>query len=130
MTKFRKILLVDDDETSNFLNEFLIKGMGIVDEVIIATNGQEAIDIIGHVKNSENPEVIFLDLNMPVMDGFEFLENFEKVKTQENIQIPIYILTSSNYFKDFERVKKFAVAGYIIKPLTEDKIFDTLKISE
>lgn len=130
MTKFKKILLVDDDETSNFLNEFLIKGMGIVDEVLIATNGQEAIDIISNPSNTENPEVIFLDLNMPVMDGFEFLENFDSVKKQGAMQIPIYILTSSNYFKDFERVKKFSVAGYIIKPLTEDKIFETLKINK
>lgn len=129
MTKFKKVLLIDDDETSNFLNEFLIQGMGIVDEVLIATNGQEGIEIL-NLQNSDNPEIIFLDLNMPVMDGFEFLEAFEKIRKEKKLDIPVFILTSSNYFKDYERAKKFSVAGYIIKPLTEEKINTALKIDK
>lgn len=125
MGRLKRLLLVDDDETSNFLNEFLIKGMGIVDEVFVATNGQEALDFIHEQnKTSQYPQLIFLDLNMPVMDGFEFLEEFEKIQQQSDRKTPVYVLTSSNYFKDFERAKFFSVTGYIIKPLTEEKIRD------
>ena len=80
MDKYKKILLVDDDETSNFLNELLIKGMDIVEEVSIASNGQEALNYLENESGSF-PQLIFLDLNMPVMDGFEFLEAFEKTQT-------------------------------------------------
>lgn len=133
MGRLKRLLLVDDDETSNFLNEFLIKGMDIVDEVFIASNGQEALDFIqGQKETLQYPQLIFLDLNMPVMDGFEFLEEFEKIQQQSDRKIPVYVLTSSNYFKDFERAKAFSVAGYIIKPLTEEKIreaFDEILLS-
>lgn len=123
MVKYKKILLVDDDETSNFLNELLIKGMDMVEDVSIASNGQEALDYLKHEPNSA-PQVIFLDLNMPVMDGFEFLEAFEKMPQPK---APVFILTSSNNFKDYARAKDFDVAGYLIKPLTEEKIKDVLK---
>ncbi len=123
MDKYKKILLVDDDETSNFLNELLIKGMDIVEEVSIASNGQEALNYLENESGSF-PQLIFLDLNMPVMDGFEFLEAFEKTQTTK---VPVFILTSSNNFKDYERAKQFDVAGYLIKPLTEEKIKGVLK---
>ena len=123
MDKYKKILLVDDDETSNFLNELLIKGMDIVEEVSIASNGQEALSYLENERGSF-PQLIFLDLNMPVMDGFEFLEAFEKAHTTK---VPVFILTSSNNFKDYERAKQFDVAGYLIKPLTEEKIKGVLK---
>lgn len=128
MGRLKRLLLIDDDETSNFLNEFLIKEMDIVEEVYIATNGQEALDFVQEQSDTpQYPEVIFLDLNMPVMDGFEFLERFEKIQQKAKQRIPIYILTSSNYFKDFERAKDFSVTGYIIKPLTEKKIMGALE---
>ena len=102
--------------------------MDIVEEVYIATNGQEALDFVQEQSDTpQYPEVIFLDLNMPVMDGFEFLERFEKIQQKAKQRIPIYILTSSNYFKDFERAKDFSVTGYIIKPLTEKKIMGALE---
>ncbi len=123
MSKYKRILLVDDDETSNFLNELLIKGMDIVEEVSVAFNGQEALHYLQN-DSGTFPQLIFLDLNMPVMDGFEFLEAFEKTHTTK---VPVFILTSSNNFKDYERAKNFDVAGYLIKPLTEDKIRDVLK---
>lgn len=128
MGRLKRLLLVDDDETSNFLNEFLIKEMDIVDEVYVATNGQEALDFIYEQNETpQYPQLIFLDLNMPVMDGFEFLEEFEKIQQRSKQRVPIYILTSSNYFKDFERAKAFSVTGYIIKPLTEKKIREALE---
>lgn len=123
MAKYKKILLVDDDETSNFLNELLIKGMDIVEEVAIASNGQEALDYLKD-KNNPLPQLILLDLNMPVMDGFEFLGAFKKNKEKD---VPIFILTSSNNYNDYERAKNFDVAGYLIKPLTEKQIKDVLK---
>ena len=128
--RFQKILLVDDDAVANFLSESALQEMNLSEQVHISHNGEEALNyIIEHCsKDTSNtgncPDLIFLDINMPVMDGFEFLEAFEKTHTTK---VPVFILTSSNNFKDYERAKNFDVAGYLIKPLTEDKIRDVLK---
>lgn len=130
MSKLNKILLVDDDETSNFLTELMLKEMDLAQDVIISLNGEEALDYIkNHCETKDQcPELILLDINMPVMDGFEFLEEFEKIKDgYKNKKLNIVMLTSSNYFKDFEKAKKFNVRGYINKPLTEEKIIQILE---
>lgn len=123
---FQKILLVDDDSVSNFLNEMALQDMNLSDEVHVSENGEEALDFInkqcrnGSVSNC--PDLIFLDINMPIMDGFQFLEALEKVPDLNKKPIKIVMLTSSNANKDLERAKKFNIDGYIVKPLSEEKL--------
>ena len=81
------------------------------------------MDVIAPLIESEEglPEVIFLDLNMPIMDGWEFLDEFGKLSEEKDIRI--YILSSSVDSRDMERAKKYGmVNGFIAKPLTDAKI--------
>jgi CheY-like chemotaxis protein len=131
MKKFNRILLIDDDATSNYISEKLIKRLNIACNTFSLKNGQEAIDFLeeNYDLPIESPEdqndLIFLDINMPVMDGLEFLEEFynnKKLKKEYLNAISIYMLTSSDSPLDKEKIKKYNVKGYISKPMTEDKL--------
>lgn len=70
-------MLVDDDDSTNYLHKIIIEEMRITEQISIARNGQEALDKISdHIKDDQCLDLIFLDINMPVMDGFEFLQEY------------------------------------------------------
>lgn len=123
-SKLDKVLLVDDDYVDNHLNKLLIENQAITKEIVIARNGQEALDMIKnmHIQSNREAILVFLDLNMPVMDGFEFLNELEKDKPLIANNLFIVILTSSTNQKDVERAKCFPIYGYIDKPLTKEKL--------
>src|SRR4051794_24668996 len=88
-----KILLVDDDDISNALSKRVISRTGLAENISVATNGQDALDYILSPHKSF-PELIFLDISMPVMDGFQFLKKFSKSKTEAKEITRIIILSS------------------------------------
>ena len=121
MDKLDCILLVDDDQVCNFLNENVIHLMDGQLKVQTALNGQSALDILDD--NGGYPQLILLDLNMPVMDGFEFLDEFVKLPDKKRKNTVVVILTSSDYEKDRARASKYnVVSGYVTKPLTHEKM--------
>jgi CheY-like chemotaxis protein len=129
MQNFKSILIVDDDYASNYLTEMILQDLQITDHIFVARNGKEALDLIKDYCQDEHPatlppcpQLIFLDINMPVMDGFEFLEEFEKLDHIKKNPIPILLLTTSTNGRDIEKAKRYQVSAYIEKPLTEDKI--------
>jgi CheY-like chemotaxis protein len=121
-----KVLLIDDDKINNFLNRSIIeKHYGNNYTVSEFINPEEAYDYLKNcsLNNHENcPEIIFLDINMPEMSGFEFLEKMEA----ENVRLSntkIFILSSSLDPNDIERSKSFlSVTDFISKPLDKAKI--------
>ena len=124
--ELKKILLVDDDEAFNFLNRIVFIDSNIICRMDEVTDGKAALDYLE--ESSECPEIILLDINMPVMDGFEFLEQFEKQGkcTQRS---NIFILTSSH--RDEDRIKSLEnnmVKGYFDKPLTAAHVKEILKV--
>lgn len=128
------ILLVDDDPATNFLNQLLIKDMGLNERLHICLGGQEALDFLA-IQQSKKPQpevqkknLVLLDVNMPAMNGFEFLEELP-LKSINRQELSIYMLTSSSFHKDIETAKRLGVDGFINKPLTDDtlkKIFNEL----
>jgi CheY-like chemotaxis protein len=116
----KKVLLIDDDKVSNFLSSLIIKKTLIAEVVKECSDGQEGLDFLRSLNEiSEIPDILFLDLNMPVLDGWQFLNEFGLL--DKRVQMPIYILTSSNYEGDLIKSKEFdAVKGYIVKPLSKD----------
>lgn len=115
-----KVLLVDDDLITNFLHKNMIEE-NLTDDIEIASDGKEALDVIHKCMNASIcPELILLDINMPVMNGFEFLEAFQKIKEQPKSNV--FLLTSSLSIQDLDRAKEYNVKGYLSKPLTEDKL--------
>jgi CheY-like chemotaxis protein len=122
------ILLVDDDETTNFLHQRLLNRLNVADQVLLATNGQKALEILAQPDSKfgpANPVLVLLDLNMPVMNGFEFLVAFHALPLTQQQGVVVVVLTSSLSPQDLDRVNTLPVAGFLNKPLNQEKV-DTL----
>eukprot|EP00746_Dinoflagellata_sp_MGD_P015815 gnl/MRDRNA2_/MRDRNA2_135348_c0_seq1.p2 gnl/MRDRNA2_/MRDRNA2_135348_c0~~gnl/MRDRNA2_/MRDRNA2_135348_c0_seq1.p2 ORF type:complete len:139 (+),score=8.40 gnl/MRDRNA2_/MRDRNA2_135348_c0_seq1:1464-1880(+) len=116
------ILLVDDDMTSNFYNKSVIQQLNIAEKVEVAWNGKEAMEFLENPEN-ENPELILLDINMPVMDGFEFVKALDINTTIDKSGIKIVMLTTSQHEKDVDKFKKYGlVSQYISKPIEREHL--------
>ena len=120
-------LLVDDDQTTNYLNRMLLERLRVTDKLLVALNGQEALNLVQeHCQHAtpECPALILLDVKMPVMDGFQFLEAYAHLEHLAGLKAAIIIvmLTTSLHPQDVERVQRFNIAGFLNKPLTEEKI--------
>ena len=133
MKQVYKILLVDDDPTSMYLVQSILEDMQIVRQVATAANGKEALDFIEtHCLASESiktiitsafcPELILLDINMPLMDGFEFLEACKDKHCFKGNQVKVVMLSSSSSMKDLQKAKTYGVTHYLVKPLTKEKL--------
>lgn len=118
--KFQKILLVDDDPIQNLINSKLLNRLDISNEIQVAINGRSAFDKFISTEE-ELPEIIFLDINMPIMNGWEFLDQLELKKFPS---IPkIYMLTSSISPDDIKKSDDHPlVENYITKPLSLAKL--------
>ena len=120
------ILLVDDDDTTNFLNQALLKRMAITDTILVAGNGQEALDLLrarcAPTASLTCPALILLDMKMPLMNGFEFLQAYAQRPLLENPTVVIIMLTTSLNPRDVDHLHDLPVSGYLAKPLTRDKI--------
>lgn len=128
MCKINNVLLVDDEQASNFYNTYIMEEMSFAHKIGVAMNGVEALDYLdckGQFQNRDNectcPDLILLDLNMPVMNGFDFLETYEAMKIPKKEQVKLYVLTSSSHSLDHFKISLFkCVTGYLTKPLTEE----------
>ncbi|MDQ3393244.1 MAG: response regulator [Bacteroidota bacterium] len=123
----KRILLIDDDVVGCYLISSMIKEINADSEIIVANDGNEALNILLDsqdllkINNQNNlPELIFLDIHMPGMDGIEFLDVIFKLEIVKNNNIPIYLLTSSDYHKDFEKASHYKIEGYIAKPISNE----------
>lgn len=115
-------MLIEDDQITNFINQRLIKKLIFSSQVYSALNGHEGLEYIKEclIKNEEIPDLIFLDINMPVMDGFEFLEEFQKFNLSK--KSIIIMLTTSSHIKDMDKLFHSVNSDIIAKPLTEEKL--------
>lgn len=121
---FKCILLVDDDPASNFLHTRFLKKTGMVEEIKVVFNGLSALELLEtHVSNHEPlPDLILLDLNMPVMTGWEFLTVFSTAPYLQDNKPPVYVLTSSLNPNDKAKANEERdVKGILEKMLTQDK---------
>lgn len=119
------ILLIDDDFVTNFINESLLLEMQICQHIEVTDNVEKALQFIEscYLPNAKQKFLlILLDLNMPVWDGFEFLEELESRTELPVHQIDVIILSSSTHSLDTERAKKFNILDYVSKPLTFEKL--------
>jgi len=124
MKKTDLILLIEDDPITNYINSRIIKKMELASETEVALNGQDALSLIqDRIDNNKNcPDLIFLDINMPVMDGFEFLENFAKLDFPNKEKVVIIMLTTSTHIKDMDKLVFFSNLELIGKPLNKEKL--------
>jgi CheY-like chemotaxis protein len=127
MSKLSSILLVDDDKITNFLNQLLLNDLGIAQQVLTAENGQEALRIVHEeCASSSCPALILLDVNMPVMNGFEFLEAYAELAFASKQSIIVVMLTTSLHPRDVARLSGMPIQGILNKPLTKVMVTDLI----
>jgi len=123
MMKQLKILLIEDDTIEVMKFNRVLSNLTLRHEIIEANNGEEAIDLLK--EDSKRPDIIVLDLNMPKMNGLEFLNILKKDPVLK--YIPAIILTTSNNHKDLLECYKIGIAGYILKPLRYEDYIDRIQ---
>jgi CheY-like chemotaxis protein len=126
--KFKTIMLVDDNEIDNLINQKMIEAADMADNILMHTGAKGALEFLRNMEkipamHDAVPELIFLDIDMPLMDGFQFLDEFEKLPETMRERITIIMLTSSLNPQDLTKAKKSPyVKKYINKPLSQDSL--------
>jgi CheY-like chemotaxis protein len=126
MTPLPCILLVDDDQTNNFLNQTLLNRLGVAEQLLVALDGQQALaQLQEHCvpPTPACPVLILLDVNMPGMNGIQFLEAYQHLPLARQRTTIIVMLTTSLHPRDVDRVQQLNIVdGFINKPLTAAKV--------
>jgi len=133
--KLNCILLVDDDEPTNFLNKLAVEELGCTNHIKIIPGAREALDYLSCAgqpaplnQTCPSPEIIFLDINMPAMDGWEFLQRYEALPDAHKSSIIVIMLTTSFNPEDELKARKIpSVKEFRNKPLTAGLLQDILK---
>src|SRR5688500_1497503 len=126
--KYHTVMLIDDNEIDNLINQKMIEAASIAENIYTHTGAKSAIEFLRNMEKHEVadkvlPDVIFLEIDMPLMDGFQFLDEFEKLSNVAKKKCKIVMLTSSINPQDFNRSKKYEnVRLYLNKPLSHDSI--------
>jgi CheY-like chemotaxis protein len=123
--KLTCIMLVDDNDDDNYFHERAIKQVSLKATVITKTTGQEGLTYLKLQKynNDPQPDLIFLDINMPGMNGWEFLQEYNQLDKKLQSQAIIIMLTTSEDSKDMARASSWNfVSDFITKPLTKEKM--------
>ena len=121
--------IIDDDEVIIYLTDIIIKNVEFCEKLTTFTKANDALEAlkVALETGKDIPSVILIDLNMPVMDGWRFLDELVKLDTKQ--QVPVFIFTSSIDSRDMERAQKYGIVkDYIIKPLTIHKINKILRL--
>jgi CheY-like chemotaxis protein len=119
------LLVIDDDDINIFIIKKIVEKTGYDAQMVAKTNGQLAIDYLTELKTTQQqlPDLILIDINMPVLNGWEFLEAYEKLGIDH--EIDMYMLSSSVYENDIEKAKTYkTVKGFISKPLSIERLIE------
>lgn len=126
ISKHKLVMLVDDNVTDSYMNEMIIKGAAFAETVFIYSCGVAAMEFFRNIKEGEFcynkllPTYIFVDLNMPQMNGFQFIEDFNEHYLDLKTDVKIVVLTSSKNVNDINKALSYKnVVTFINKPLTD-----------
>ena len=130
-TKYKAVMLVDDNEIDNLINQKMIEAADITETIYTHTGAKSAIEFlknlekVEHLSNEILPAIIFLDIDMPLMDGFQFLDEFDKLMAKTKEKCKIVMLTSSINPRDVTKSKGYIyVKKYINKPLSQENLIN------
>lgn len=129
MKKLGCVLLIDDDESTNFINEFVIDNEDCAEEIVSTESGEDALNLLKPEKDPEplRPDLIFLDVNMPGMNGWEFLQEYEQLPQDVRENSVVVVLTTSPNPDDKQRAETFPeVKEFINKPLTGEMLHEII----
>jgi CheY-like chemotaxis protein len=124
--KLNTIMLIDDDEPTNFLSRMLIEEAHCAENIQVADSGKMALEYLSN--SSDSPDLIFLDINMPAMNGWEFLDKYRDLQKHKEGKIIIIMLTTSLNPDDKIKASQMPeIAGFENKPLSSELIDRVLK---
>lgn len=129
MKKIETLYIIDDDDTYQFIIQKVVEETQLVDQIKLFSNGKVALTFLESAINENKilPDVILLDISMPVMDGWEFLENFILLNPKVGKKITIYLVSSSVNPRDVEKARNIAeVTDYVVKPITKEKLIELI----
>jgi CheY-like chemotaxis protein len=131
MKKLNSILLIDDDKITVYLQKTLVESLDVCQHVFVSKNGKDALDFLSTLQASgaSFPDLILVDLNLPVLDGFDFLEAYKGLGYHLQHPTLLYVLTTSHSPRDVERVAQIGIAPYLTKPLVEDNVWHMYEAS-
>lgn len=129
MKKLRQILLVEDDETTNFLNKRLLLSLDIAEQVKVLPNGALAYRYLEETwkKDKTCPELIILDHHMPVMDGMELMEKLNWEGLLDEVEAVFLLLAVNSSKQDIELFRVLGVQEFTDKPLSKETVMDAYK---
>ncbi len=124
--RFENILLIDDNEINNVMHERLIEIAGFGQNIAVMPSGVDALEYFKTVVAndlSKVPDVIFLDIRMPIIDGFGFMDEYVKLAPEINTKPKVIMLSSTLDEQDYGRAKEFPqIINFLVKPLSVDKL--------
>lgn len=123
--KLNEILLIDDSRADNFLHKRVVESAGVAERVTICFGAREALDYLADKSSGRYPcpDLIFLDINMPGMSGWDFMEAYQKLPTEQCARLVICMLTASYAAEDRKKAEHYGVVGdYIHKPLSVERV--------
>jgi CheY-like chemotaxis protein len=125
MRKLKCVLLVDDDAATNFLNKKIIESSGLIDEVHVAESGVRALEFLSaageeHATFNCKPDMILLDINMPAMDGWEFMDNYRNLHLPKGEIVIVMLTTSLNPDDEIKAHEIRGITAFKNKPLTKN----------
>ncbi|PWK77860.1 response regulator receiver domain-containing protein [Mucilaginibacter oryzae] len=128
------VLLVDDDEINNFISIKLIKKALLNTEIMACLNGKYAIEQLSEIQRNDPaklPDYILLDINMPIMNGWEFLDEYQRLNLDPLGKSKIYIISSSVFSNDINKARSYPlVKDFVSKPLNVEKIKELFDVSD
>lgn len=119
------IVLIEDNETTSFLNNRLLSRLGVARQVSSFSKADEALDFLWGAQAHDTqavPDLVFVDLKMPGMSGFDFLERYSQLPADAQARTVVAVLTTSMHGADTARVAQYPNVEYLTKPLTEEKM--------
>ena len=127
MTQLNCIMLIDDNKIDNFFHERVIKKADAAKTIVSVESGEEALDYLKKVNGNPRPDLIFLDINMPGMNGWEFLEQYKQLDKSLQSGMVVVMLSTSQNPDDHEMAKTHGIlSDFKTKPLTKEMLADIL----
>lgn len=122
------LLIIDDNAICSFINTRVAQTSGLFREILSVHNGKDALDFLQTVSKGQgrSPDLILVDLNMPIVDGFDFITAFHALELDNKENIAVVVLTSSENPKDIEKARSLGIEHYLIKPLTVNSLQATI----